>query len=228
MHCHAPRVALLVLVSFLVPRLTAGALSWEKDKISEEIMGVEQSEVKTSFSFINKGDYPVTITGVEADCDCTAAGLSKKTYAPGERGKIAVVFHAGDQTGMQRKTITVTTDEPKEAPKQLLLYVNIKEYLTVEPHLLLWKVGEKRVEKGIFLSAIPSQPITQIEAKAEYAGAFQVRVETIEKGQKYAVYIKPISTANQVNTTITLNAKFTSIADRTIPAYAFVSSAGSD
>jgi hypothetical protein len=134
--------------------------------------------------------------------------LDKKTYAHGESGEIAVVFHPADRIGLQEKYITVTTDELNETPKELLFEINIKQYLTAEPLYLAWKIGEKPLEKKIVISGLPSRPITKITAQGETPGFCETRIEVVEQGQKYNLYVKPLSTAKILNTAVFIDAMF--------------------
>src|SRR6267154_2552040 len=133
MYLKAHPLALFALSLFFLARLDASTLAWEKDKISTEVIADEQTEVKAAFPFKNTGSHPVTITGAQPSCGCTTAALDKKTYAPGESGEIAVVFHTAGRIGQQEKFITVTTNEPNQTPTRLLLEVNIKECLSIAP-----------------------------------------------------------------------------------------------
>jgi hypothetical protein len=222
MYLKAHPIALFALSLLFLARLDASTLAWEKDKISTEVIEGEQTEVKATFPFKNTGDHPVTITGARPSCGCTTAALDKKTYAPGESGQIAVVFHPAERTGLQEKTITVTTDEPNQPPTKLLFEINIKEYLTVEPRLVAWKVGDKPSEKMVVLSALPAYPITEITAQDEPAGTCETRIEVVEKGQKYNLYFKAVSTAKRENTTVTIKAKLANNTEKKTEAYIFV------
>jgi hypothetical protein len=225
MHLRAQPLALFVLSLFFLAKLNAGALTWEKDKIVTEIMKGDQTEVKAAFPFKNTSDHPVTITSVETSCGCTTAGLDKKTYAAGEGGVIAVVFNAADRTGLEQKYITVTTDEPQQPPIRLLLQVTINEYYSLEPHLLIWKITDNPVEQMAVLSALTPQSITSVVANADGAGGFATRIEVVEKGRKYNVYIKPLSMKEPLRGVVTFQIKFTSVADRTGKVYLFVNPA---
>jgi hypothetical protein len=218
--------ALFVLSLFVLARLHASALTWEKNKISMAIMQGEQTEVKATFPFKNSGSLPVTITGAQPSCGCTTAGLKKNTYAPGESGKIEVVFHPAGRTGLQEKYITVTTNELNQPPTRLLLEVNIKQYLTIEPHYLAWRAGGKPAEQLIVVSALPSQPITGVTAQGTPAGTFETRIEAVEKGQKYNVYVKPVSTADRLTAAIIIQAKFSTVAEQKAEAYVYVNPPG--
>jgi len=218
-------IVLFALSLFLLARLEAGSLVWGKDRISTEIVKGEQTEVKAAFSFKNTGDHPVTITGAQPSCGCTTAVPDKKTYAPGESGEIAVVFHPADRTGLQEKTIAVTTDEPNQPPKELFFEIKIKEYLTVEPRLLAWKLGADPSEQRTVVSALPSRPITEVTAQGVLAGTCETRVEVVEKGQKYNLYVKPVSTAKVLITNVVIQAKFANNTDQKTQVYVYVSPA---
>ena len=208
MYLKARPIALFALSLFFLARLDASVLAWEKEKISTEVIEGEQTEVKASFSFKNTGDHPVTITGTRPSCGCTTAALDKKTYAPGESGAIAVVFHPADRIGLQEKYITVTTDELNQTPTQLLFEINIRQYLTAEPLYLAWKIGEKPSEKMIVISGLPSRPITKLTAQGESPGFCETRIEVVEEGRKYNVYVKPVSTEKILNTAVFIDAMF--------------------
>ena len=226
MYLKARPIALFALSLCFLARLDASSLAWGKDKISTEVIEGEQMEVKAAFPFKNTGDHSVTITGAQSSCGCTTAALDKKTYAPGESGQIAVVFHPADRTGMQEKYITVTTDEPNQPPVKLLFEINIKQFLTVEPRLLAWKVGDKPLEQMVVLSGLPAYPIAEISAQDRPAGTCVTRIEVVEKGQKYNVYMKPTSTTGRLNSVVIIKAKLANDKEKTTEAYIFVNPPG--
>jgi hypothetical protein len=226
MYLKARPVALFALSLFFLAKLDASTLTWGKDKISTEIVAGEQAEVKATFPFKNTGDHPVTIIGAQPSCGCTTAALSKKTYAPGESGEIAVVFRPAERTGLQEKYITVTTDEPNQPAARLLLEVNIKEYLTIGPAMLTWKTGDKLSEQLVVVSALPSFPITEITAQDEPAGTVNTRIEIVDKGQKYNVYVKPVSTGDRLTAGVAIQAKFANGKEKKTELYVYVNPPG--
>lgn len=72
------------------------------------------AEVTHEFSFRNKGDADLIITDVKTSCGCTAAVTSAKTIAPGEKGTLKVTFNTRGRRGHQTKTITVSSNDPKQ------------------------------------------------------------------------------------------------------------------
>jgi hypothetical protein len=226
MYLKARPIALFALSLFFLARLDASTLAWGKEKIGTEVIEGEQTEVKASFPFKNTGDHPVTITGAQPSCGCTTAALDKKTYAPGESGEIAVVFHPADRTGLQEKYITVTTNEPNEPPVKLLFEINIRQYLTIEPRLVAWKVGDKPSEQMVVLTGLPGCPIAEVIAQGEPAGSCDTRIEVVEKGQKYNLYMKPASTAGRQNSTVKIKARLANNKEKETEVYIFVNPPG--
>jgi hypothetical protein len=227
MHPKAHPIAMFALSLFFLAKLDASSLTWEKEKISTEVIEGQQTEVKAAFAFKNTGDHPVTITGAQPSCGCTTAVLDKKTYAPGESGEIAVDFHPAERTGLQEKHITVTTDEPNQPPTRLFFEINIRQYLTIEPRLVAWNVRDKPTEQLMVLSALPSYPIAEVTAQSEPAGTSETRIEVVEQGRTYNLYVKPVSTAARQNTTVIIKAKLANHLEKTTVAYVFVNGPGS-
>jgi hypothetical protein len=226
MHLRAHPIALLISFAFLVPSLRADSLAWEKTKIHTEVMEGEQTEVKAAFPFKNTSDHTVTITSVQTSCGCTTAGLSKRTYAAGERGEIDAVFHPAGRVGLQEKYIIVTTDDPRQAPMRVLFEINITQYFTMTPRYFAWIKGETPSEKLIVLLAASPQPFTDIGVQVQPAGSFITRLETVEKGQKYNLYVKPSSTAERLSSAVFVDVKFANRAERKAEAYVYVNPPG--
>ena len=78
------------------------------------------------FPFTNKANVPVAITDVITTCGCTTFGPDvKKTYHPGESGAVVATFNPLNRQAMEKKIITIKTDEPDAKPinLELLVYV---------------------------------------------------------------------------------------------------------
>ena len=85
---------------------------------------VEQGiELNHSFEFKNKGRGVLEITGVSASCGCTGAVLDgKKDFEEDESGEIKVKFNTQGREGINRKTITVSSNDP--ANPTIILTIN--------------------------------------------------------------------------------------------------------
>lgn len=69
------------------------------------------------FTFVNKGNAPIIISGIKSSCGCTVPSFSKQPIVPGEKGEIKVKY-ATSRVGPFSKTITVLSNA-NEAQKQL-------------------------------------------------------------------------------------------------------------
>jgi hypothetical protein len=211
----------LALAAFAWPALVAqGAIEWPQKTI-ELSTSFKQQDVKAGFVFRNTGDRPVTITSVNSNCDCTTAELEKKTYAPGEEGKINVMFEIGDYMGIHDAHILVTTDTPSVPPTDLILRVHIPEYLKLEPHMAVWHIRGEPEEKTLVCAAVAHESVWLTEAHSSES-TIAARIETIEAGRKYLVHLRPASTANHVVATIQMRVDVEGVGTRILNAYAYV------
>jgi hypothetical protein len=195
-------------------------IEWQQKTI-EAAAGFNQQDVKAGFVFRNTGDRPVTITSVNSNCDCTTAELEKKTYAPGESGRINVMFEIGDYTGQHDAHILVTTDTPSVPPTDLVLRVGIPEYLRLEPRITQWRVGGDAAAKTIVCTALEKQSIDVTEVQSTDPSMI-THIEALERGRKYAIHLQPTSTANYVVATIQLRVAIAGVGTRIVQAYAYV------
>ena len=54
---------------------------------------------KTSFTFTNTGNKPLVINQIVASCGCTTPNYDKKPIAPGQKGKVDVVYNGNENPG---------------------------------------------------------------------------------------------------------------------------------
>jgi hypothetical protein len=212
-----------VIAAWLIGATTAsaaGMLEW-RQKTVEVATTFKQQDVKSAFIFRNTGDAPVTITSVNSNCDCTTAELEKKTYAPGEGGQINVMFEIGDYMGSHDSHILVTTDTPSAPTSDLILRVQIPEYLRLEPHMAIWHIRGEAQEKTLVCSAVAAESVWLTEAHSSDA-AVSTRVETVTPGRKYLVHIRPSSTDTHIVATIQMQVAVDGIGTRVVNAYAYV------
>ena len=81
--------------------------------------------VETVFTFSNSGNSDLRILNATGSCGCTVPEYPRDVpISPGETGTIKVKFDSSNKPGMQRKTVTLTTNTSKG--KELL---NIKAFV---------------------------------------------------------------------------------------------------
>jgi len=64
-------------------------------------------KVEHSFTFKNTGEYPLIIGTARGSCGCTVPQWPTEPIAPGEKGKIDVVFDSNGKEGFKHVTVTI-------------------------------------------------------------------------------------------------------------------------
>lgn len=70
----------------------------------------EGEKVNYSYTFKNVGNKPLVIKDARSTCGCTVPEKPKEAIAPGETGKIAVVFNSAGKEGKISKVVTITSN----------------------------------------------------------------------------------------------------------------------
>ncbi len=78
------------------------------------IINGDKDFVSTEFEFINKGNAPLVISRVTADCRCTRPDYPKNPIAPGKKGKIKVSFVPQGYVGSFNKNVKVKSNGSKK------------------------------------------------------------------------------------------------------------------
>ncbi|WP_026898745.1 DUF1573 domain-containing protein [Daejeonella oryzae] len=87
---------------------TANAAAFKFEKESYDFGQITEGEqVSYEFTFTNIGKSPLIISDAQATCGCTVPDYPRKPIAPGEEGKISVVFSSAGKTGMQNKVVSL-------------------------------------------------------------------------------------------------------------------------
>ncbi len=66
--------------------------------------------VSYTFHFVNSGNAPLIITGVDKSCGCTASDFPREPIAPGEGGDIKITYDSKGHFGFQSKTLVVNAN----------------------------------------------------------------------------------------------------------------------
>jgi hypothetical protein len=153
----------------------------------------EGEKVTHIFNFTNIGESELVIDKVKSSCGCTAALVSEKVIPPGGKGEVKATFDSSRRAGKQTKTITVTSNDPKEPTAKLSITGLVEHYIQIKPDRVnLGTVfrGET-VEQTIRIippQVRPNLKITNVETNQEF-----VKVE-MEKtgnwGERFASTVK--------------------------------------
>ncbi|SDS52868.1 DUF1573 domain-containing protein [Opitutus sp. GAS368] len=186
----------LLCCLFAAAVLPGAALEWKAQTLDFTTAPFQATQ-DAVFQFTNTGHKPVTILEVESNCDCLDAAADRQVYAPGASGVIKTNFHVGDRLGLYERRIKVVTDESPE-PVRLLVRIEVPELVVLSPRSVAWKLHEPAVEKSVDLAVIPGLQINFTRVQPT-SGDFAARLETVEAGRRYRVYLKPPETVQPAN-----------------------------
>jgi len=159
-------------------------LQWlERRILLEPPAGAE--DAAGEFEFINRGKTPVRVTDVRSGCGCTVVALDNDVILPGEKGRIRAVFHIGSRQGRQSVGVAVTAAEPEIRQYELTVEVVIKDFGTLTPRAISWKLGDEPSPRVLqlqltpgfrFLGAESATPDFLVEVAVGADGAVHLRV----------------------------------------------------
>jgi hypothetical protein len=144
--------------------------------------------VTSSFPFTNTGTTAVTIIDATASCGCTTTTLTKKTYAPGEKGEIGFAFTIADRTGEQQKTIKVITDEPSARPTILTMKFLLPIGPIFSSRFPEWDIGDTPMPKSVTIT-IPKGSDYEIKGVESHDARVHVSLTEESPHQKYEINI---------------------------------------
>ena len=186
---------------FLVAASTQASLVFEKTELDlNPELGA--SKVDAVFKYENKGDTPVHIKAVKPSCGCTTAALAKNDVAPGEKGQITATFSIGDRSGIQVKTVTVETDDPKAPQTVLTFKANIAQLLDLQPSFVFWQANEPAQPKTIIAKAAKGTTIKKVDVTASSTD-FTAKVVPGSNGE-FKIEVQPKDTTKPLNATLTI------------------------
>ncbi len=84
----------------------------------------EGTLAKHTFKFTNTGKVPLIIKDARGSCGCTVPDWPRNPISPGSEGEIKVQFNSQGRSGMQTKTVTLTTNT-KEGSQTLQIKAKV-------------------------------------------------------------------------------------------------------
>jgi hypothetical protein len=193
------KIILFVFVTLATP--VFAQLKWENTEQAFTPKPTDKTII-AHYRFTNTGASEVTVKDLRTSCGCTTAALEKKEYAPGESGEIQAKFQFAGRIGHQEKWILVTTNLAPDQPTVLRLAVNIPVALTIQPELVMWRVGEKPESKTIRIAVSDDFPAKIISVRADNP-ATKLELSEVRPGKEILLKITPQST-NEPGSTILL------------------------
>lgn len=194
-------VLLALVLAVWIPAPASAALTWASTSFSGQTQPLQKT-LEIAYAFKNTGEKPVAIRDVQTNCDCTAAATDKKIYQPGEAGVLHAQFTVGDRGGVYQRAITVATDDGM-APQRLTLQIEVPELAAVTPRVREWAIGSDPAEQAVEVVVHDAIRVNFTDVFVS-ANGFKARVEPIEAGRRYRVFVKPVSTAEATSAAIRL------------------------
>lgn len=154
------------------------------------------------FQFVNRGEKPVRVVNVRADCGCTVMAGEAEVVPPGGKGSVRAVFHVGSRTGKQSVAVTVTAEEPETRVYNLMLDVAIKDFVTVTPSFVYWKLGDSTEPKVLQVALAPGFQFLSAECATS-----DFLVEKAVAGPVVQLRVIPRDTWAKRNGTIKINVR---------------------
>ncbi len=203
-----------ILMAFM-PMILGGMLhaGLVIDQVPLELFPKPEDEVvEADFTFTNKSDKPIRVTGLESSCSCLEASLDKPVYEPGEKGKGRAKFKVSSFTGKHQKVLHIYTDDPESPDTILTTVIDIPVIVSVEPKLVQWIIGDKPEPKEFTVIMTGKDPIhvTQVESTRQTVTA---SFKEVTPGREYRIIVTPSATTDVIIGAVTLRT------DSVIPKY---------
>jgi len=152
---------LILALSLCLMDRAHAQLKFEQTEIELKPTLTDENAV-AHFKYKNTGSKPIHINSVNTSCGCTVATLKSNDVPVGESGEITATLTIANRTGMQHKTITVSTDDTAQPQTILTLKANIPTLLDIQPIFVFWKQDEEMKPKTIIVKANADAPVKKI------------------------------------------------------------------
>ncbi|MDZ4404861.1 DUF1573 domain-containing protein [Prosthecobacter sp.] len=153
----------------------------------------EDEEVETTFKFRNKGGKTVKILGLESACSCLSAELDKAEYKPGEVGTGHASFKVSTFIGRHEKSVTVSTDDPKQPEWQVNFILDVPAVVDIKPKTLEWFIGDTPGSKSSLVRFTGDEPMKIIKV-TPIRDNVNFDWKELKEGREYLVTVTPKST----------------------------------
>lgn len=152
--------------------------------------GSRDNSEKVDHTFVikNTGTGVLNIGKVKPACGCTLADIKKKVLMPGETTEIKASLSLKGRRGLQTKTITVNSDDPKTPAYRLTMKGTAVSTLGLSPaSVYTGNIGEgDAVTKTITLTNNAEAPMKILDVKTQN-NKVEVKLNEQEPGKKWTL-----------------------------------------
>jgi hypothetical protein len=124
---------LSLLVLLTVRLIWAGPSLNLKEKTFDFGPLIQGDVVTHTFTVLNSGNAPLSISKITPSCGCTIGKLSKDYFKPGENGGLEVTFNSDRFVGPQRKSITISGNDPENPSLQVYFTADVQAAYEMQP-----------------------------------------------------------------------------------------------
>lgn len=164
--------------------------------------------VNVNFEFENIGNEVLKILDIRPSCGCTATGLDKREYKPGEKGALPVRFDSSAYSGRIAKSIVIRTNDDALPSINLTLMGNVIDAAGPKAKLSAESFDFGSVKKGktytkVFSIANEGKEelkITEVQHWPDYYLVFPAKVVPAGK----SIEVKLVYTPMEEKSTISL------------------------
>lgn len=159
--------------------------------------------VQHSFILTNVGTEPVKILSIKHSCGCTTAGYDQE-IAPGKTGKVTLELNTQGLDGKIQKTVSVTTNDPRNAKMDLMFLCEVWSEIKVGPDFAIFHPGGAKEDKRVIL--ITNQIAKPLEIGSIHCAdsRFEISLRAVKEGKIYELIIvaNPSELKEMVHTSV--------------------------
>jgi len=151
----------VLFVSLVIASPSHAAIEWERTSARKEA-SLDQQAVTADFAFTNRGDQTLKITDLHTSCGCTAGQLAKRTYKPGETGRVRIRYEiAPDHRGTYQSSVIVRTNDRENPVTTLRLHTKLPKVLYVKPGRVFYE--ETQATRTVRVGILKPHTIKRLE-----------------------------------------------------------------
>lgn len=191
-----PLIRLFVLVAATLllsncHQAASSLLQWDKTEATLHAAAGE-TRAEAVFTLKNNSDKAVTILRMEMDCSCLqeSTGIIGRPIEANASSRMVIAFTPGLLTKAGDHKILIHTDLETE-PSVITVHTRSVPLITLEPEVPSWKQGEAPVEKTILIKSVKDLEIKGLQSTSS---DFESRLETVESGKQWKLFIRPKDT----------------------------------
>lgn len=160
------------------PELKASAARLNFVETTHDFGDIFDDAVQTTeFWFTNTGPDPLIIGEIKSSCGCTVPDIDKKIYAPGEKGKIKVIFNPHGKRGFDSRTVTIRSNDALAPSTRITIKSHVRPLIIIEPSILQFgQIDKGKAREKEILVAGRTDDFKVTMATTNFPDVFEVKV----------------------------------------------------